>query len=73
MDIGGWLIGDSFFCKLSLIPGLWTFTKEENGVPVTQMSLFFVGWYSRPDSVRMWTVKCLGLCLQVQFNFEPRK
>jgi hypothetical protein len=65
MQIGGWLIKERFFCQMEIGYKLWTFAKE-NPKRERQVQLFFIGWYDRPDTVKMWTIVVLGFAIQIQ-------
>jgi hypothetical protein len=69
LEIGGWLIKERFYCRLALALWLWTHTKQnaEIGTEV-ETHLFFVGWYDRGNTQKLWTITVLGLQLQVAFT-----
>ena len=70
MTIGGWLIEDTFYCSLEVIPKLYTFTRinSQQRVDEREVHLFFLGWYEGEDTIKLWTLRVLGLQLQVAFN-----
>jgi hypothetical protein len=67
--IGGFSKQNRYFFKIKIANELWSFSREdEPGEKQTQ--LFFVGWYTVGESVKLWSlcIPCVSVQLAINRN-----